>query len=65
MYGVITTVLICATFIWFAKNYLAPYQPAEPEKMMEIEKDINKDIANFDNIISEIYDRLDEVSNED
>ena len=61
MFGMIATFAVCATFIWFARTYLAPYTPPQPEKMMEIEKDINKDIANFDKIVAEIYDRLEEI----
>lgn len=55
---------MCATFIWFARTYIQPYTPSTPEKIQEIEKGINRDVANFDKVIAEIYERLDDYEKE-
>lgn len=60
MYGVIITMMICATFIWFAHTYLSPYIPPAKEEQLEVDENEAKKVINLDNIVAEIYDRLDE-----
>ena len=52
-----SVVCICATFVWFAKNYIQPYTPTKPEELPEVTETPE---VTFDNIIAEIYDRLGE-----
>lgn len=60
MYGVIITAMLCATFIWFAHTYLSPYIPPAKEAQLEIDEQAEKETINLDNVVAEIYNRLDE-----
>ena len=62
MFGLIGTIIVCATFIWFAHTYLTPYIPPVPEEQMQVDADVEREVVNLDNVIAEIYNRLDEVN---
>lgn len=53
----LSVVCICATFLYWSKKYINPVQdtPIDPTKYEDLEQP-----ANFDKIIAEIYDRLEE-----
>lgn len=59
MFGLLATIIVCATFIWFAHTYLQPYTPPEKETFLEIDKKTEDEVINMDNVIAELYERLD------
>lgn len=67
MFGFLSTVVVCATVLYIFTKYFTCYGAVdmlEPEKIQELDNTLNKDAANFDRIISEIYGRLDEYDKE-
>lgn len=69
MFGFLSTVVVCATALYMFIKYFTCYGPfgpvdMTPEKIQELDNALNKDAANFDRIISEIYGRLDEYDKE-
>ena len=64
MFGMISTLAVCATFIWFATKYLQPYKAPEKETMLEIDKDTEREVINLDNVVAELYGRLEEDYND-
>lgn len=59
MFGLIATIIVCATFIWFAHTYLQPYVPPKKEEQLEIDDKAEREVINMDNVIAELYERLD------
>lgn len=68
MFGFLSTVVVCATVLYIFTKYFTCYGTMNvdmtPEKIQELDNALNKDAANFDRIISEIYGRLDEYDKE-
>ena len=60
MWGFFATIVVCATVVWFAKNYLEPYhRPEKPDGISDYDYK-QDDAVVFDDVIKEIYGRLDE-----
>ena len=60
MFTLLAVLAVCATFIWFAHTYLQPYTPPDKEAKLEIDEQVEREVINLDNVIAEIYNRLDE-----
>lgn len=58
MWIFLSVVVVCATVLYWSSRYLTPVDSVGTP-MPEDVKDIDQPI-NFDNIIAEIYDRLEE-----
>lgn len=60
MYGVVITLIICATVLYWSHKYLQPYQKPEEQKPINIDEKVEAEMPSFDKVIKEIYGRSDE-----
>ena len=62
MYTLLSVIVICGTILTWSNRYLQPYiKPKKQDKVSQEQLDeVQEDAFNFDNIIAEIYERLDE-----
>lgn len=60
MYGVIITIIICATVLYWSNRYLQPYQKPEEQKLIQPDEQAEEAMPSFDKVIKEIYGRSDE-----
>ena len=61
MYGLISTIIVCGTILYWSHRYLTPYRAPEVEtKIQDVDNNEDKDAPTFDRIIAAVYDRLDE-----
>lgn len=62
MWALLCVVVICATVLYWSHKYLQPYHKPEAvkEDMLQVDERDEAEAINFDNIIAEIYNRLDE-----
>lgn len=58
MWTFLSVIVVCATVLYWSSKYLAPVEPVTPDVLEDV-ADKDQPI-NFDNIIAEIYDRLEE-----
>lgn len=59
MWIFLSVVVVCATVLYWSSQYLIPVHKADSKTPVQDAPDSDQPI-NFDNIIAEIYDRLEE-----
>lgn len=58
MWVFLSVIVVCATVLYWSDRYITPVNTNHVERVEDV-KDADQPI-NFDNIIAEIYDRLEE-----